>query len=184
MGDRWPRPSTATYTSGYSLTNPGNQNPLTITATGLLSRTSAALYGSPAAAWAVTNVGTIETTALAVTGALYPEAVSFKGGGKVINGQSGSSAGLIKGGWIGVYIHAVGTVVNFGTTESTETVLTAGGVHGPAVDLSDGGSVINGASGSTGALIQSTESGVYTGGDLGCRTPARSAQWSIGARSR
>src|SRR5215472_14762677 len=74
---------------------------------------------STGAAGTVSNLGTIETTgSFTVSGtiALYPDAVRLAGGGTVINGQSGSTAGLIRAGWVGVEItNAAGTLVNFGT---------------------------------------------------------------------
>src|SRR5262249_43967552 len=74
---------------------------------------------TPGATGTVSNLGTIEATgSFTVSGtvALYPDAVILDGGGTVTNGQSGSGAGLITAGWVGVEItNAAGTLVNFGT---------------------------------------------------------------------
>ncbi len=98
----------------------------------------------------VTNFGTISG---ATTGG---NGVALRDGGRVTNGQSGSTAGLI----IGVSVPAViisvasGTVTNFGTIEQTST-------SSGAVGLIEGGSVANGAVGAVSALIAGPSYGVY-----------------------
>jgi fibronectin-binding autotransporter adhesin len=97
----------------------------------------------------VTNFGTI-------SGATTGNGVALRDGGRVTNGQSGSTAGLI----IGVGVPAViisaasGTVTNFGTIEQTST-------SSGAVGLIEGGSVANGAVGAVSALIAGPSYGVY-----------------------
>ena len=93
------------------------------------------------AAGTVVNHGTIAGTGTSGVG------VSLAAGGSVTNGASGSSGGLITGVANGVYIAgATGTVMNFGTIDPLAT--TSNGVY-----LTAGGTVTNGASGATGALI-------------------------------
>ena len=96
----------------------------------------------------VTNFGTIEAT-------LGGNGVALRDGGRVTNGQSGSTAGLI----IGVNAPSVivsvaaGTVSNFGTIRQNGT--------SAAVALDQGGTVTNGASGATSALITGLGTGVH-----------------------
>jgi hypothetical protein len=129
---------------------------------------------SPGAAGTVSNLGTVEATGSLTTSGtitLYPDGVVLDGGGTVTNGQSGATSVLITGGWNGVSLEdAPGTVVNFATIESTATIISPAGFHGSGVLLGDGGSIINGSSGSTDALIQSYEIGVYIGGIRGVPT--------------
>ena len=96
----------------------------------------------------VANFGSIEGTGSFGVG------VYLVAGGSVTNGASGASIGLITGGDWGVKIGAAGmtagsggTLVNFGTIEAT------GGINQGAY-LPLGGSVINGASSATTALIE------------------------------
>ncbi|MFZ3235433.1 MAG: hypothetical protein WA184_08705, partial [Stellaceae bacterium] len=80
--------------------------------------------------------------------------VDLAKGGRIANGQSGSTAGLIVGtaGNAVVINGAAGTVANFGTVQETGTV--------SAVALTAGGTVTNGAVGATTALITGTGTGV------------------------
>ncbi len=93
------------------------------------------------AAGTVVNSGTIEAT-VASSVAVYSAV-----GGTVTNGPSGGTSALILGVTNGVAIRGtIGTVANYGTINAT-------GTYGAAVYLADGGSVTNGASGATAALI-------------------------------
>jgi len=85
-------------------------------------------------------------------------------GGRVANGQSGSTAGLIVGasGDAVLIAGTVGTVANFGAIEGLGTV--------SAVALIAGGTVTNGASGATSASMITTDTGVYINGGLGTVT--------------
>jgi hypothetical protein len=140
-----------TVTTGVTLTT-AYQNPLSVTANSYVTNTAGgdAVYGNTAAAWTVSNLGTINGTGTSGTGIL------LRAGGNVTNGASGSTIGLIKGYFEGVVIEgSPGTVANFGTITSTRT-------NGAAIDLVAGGSVTNGQSGSAGGLIQSGgNDGVY-----------------------
>ena len=123
---------------------------------------------TPGATGTVSNLGTIEATgSFTVSGtvALYPDAVRLDGGGVVTNGQSGTGAGLITAGWVGVEItNAAGTLVNFGTVEGTGTVVSPKGFLSTGVVISTG-TVIDGATGATAALITSDAgAAVYMGG--------------------
>jgi len=100
----------------------------------------------------VVNFGTIEGKGVLIP-YYYPiisigDGVFLGAGGSVTNGQSGSSTGLIAGGYLanGVFIGGgSGTVTNFGTIDSGEL--------GTSVLLAAGGSVTNGQSDSSGGLI-------------------------------
>ncbi|MGC2412099.1 MAG: hypothetical protein WA459_05315 [Stellaceae bacterium] len=123
----------------------------------------------------VTNAstGSIESqnTGIAITGSsgtvsnLGTVSGSGKGvsleGGRVTNGQSGSSGGLISGFFDGVYVFSgVGTVANFGT-------ITAASTGGVGVVLYAGGSVTNGGTGVINASISGGSFGVYIRGGIG-----------------
>jgi hypothetical protein len=87
----------------------------------------------------VSNFGTITAASTSGVG------VELAAGGRVVNGASGSTAGLISGGSAGVDIlGSAGTVANFGT-------IAGSGRYGVA--LFAGGRVTNGASGASAALI-------------------------------
>jgi hypothetical protein len=124
----------------------------------------------------ITNLGTIEqTSSFAVINGrnLAPTAVELFGGGTVTNGQSGLSVGLIDAGWDGVVLSNLpGTVTNFGTIRSTGSLASPSGFSAAGVILEAGGTVFNGATGATSALIQAYETGIYVGGFEGASTGA------------
>jgi len=93
----------------------------------------------------ITNFGTIKGS----TG------VDLAKGGRVTNGQRGSTAGLIVGTARNAVVinGAAGTVANFGTVHETGTV--------SAIGLAASGTVTNGAIGATTALITGLGAGVY-----------------------
>ena len=94
------------------------------------------IYGG---AGKVTNFGTIKNTASF-------DNIALAAGGTVTNGTSLSTAALITGPALGVYIDdGSGTVTNFGTI-----------IGSAGVSLDDGGQVTNGQSGSTAGLIVGT----------------------------
>jgi hypothetical protein len=96
---------------------------------------------------AIRNQGTITDAAGDIT--LY-----LHDGGTITNGSAGDTTALIEG-EVGVYIDAGrGIVSNFGTIETS-----AGG--GPGIELNQGGSIVNGASGSTAASILGAQYGVF-----------------------
>src|SRR4029077_18568598 len=112
---------TGTYTGGIVLSNPTTQNPTTVAATGYVTNTTTAhngdaVYGTNAAAWNFTNLGTLNATGTLSDG------VQLTAGGTVTNGASGSTAAMITGVVDGVIISgSAWTVINFGTVASTGT---------------------------------------------------------------
>ncbi len=94
----------------------------------------------------VTNFGTVKGGS---------DGVFLDDGGRVANGRSGSTAGLIVGTTGGAIAIAgtTGTVVNFGTLENAGSLAN--------VALLEGGSVSNGAAGATGASITGPGTGIY-----------------------
>jgi hypothetical protein len=137
---------TGTITDTVTLSVSGAYaSPLTITPTGYVdvSGSGNAVYGPGGQAWTVVNQGRI--TAAGTTG----DGVELIAGGFV------SNSGLIEGGGFGVSVGGgVGTVSNFGTVEGTGTAAVG-------VFLEACGSVTNGSSGATAALIEGGESGVW-----------------------
>jgi hypothetical protein len=112
------------------------------------------------ASGAVTNLGRIEGTGTNGVGVSF-----FDTGGQVINGSAGDTAALISGEGNGIVINgAAGSVANFGTIESTGARTT--------IRLVSGGSVSNGGSTSTKALISNTggANAVYIGYGVGTVT--------------
>ena len=100
------------------------------------------------AAGAVTNLGLIEATGTNGRGVL------FTYGGSVVNGSAANTAATIAGVRNAVLIEgAAGNVTNFGTVTSSGTHAT--------INLFEGGTVTNGSSASTKALISGAGTGVY-----------------------
>ena len=109
----------------------------------------------------VSNLGTIEGTGTNGIGVNI-----FDTGGRVVNGSAAVTSALISGPSNGVIIFGgAGTVSNFGTVDST-------GSHTPRYRLNAGGTVSNGSSTSTAALIANTGSAndVYIGYGAGTLT--------------
>src|SRR5579862_3053018 len=84
---------TGTVTSGIVLSDPALQNPTTIGAGGFVTNTTTldhgdAVDGSNAAAWSITNLGTIEgnPTLASASG------IGLATGGFIVNGRTNSSA--------------------------------------------------------------------------------------------
>jgi hypothetical protein len=100
--------------------------------------------------WTLINYGALQGNGLT------PYGVQLGDGGKVVNGAIGSVVGSISGGFDGVVIFGrAGTLVNQGTILAT-------GTDSEGAYFGAGGTVINGASGATTALI----SGGYVGVDI------------------
>jgi hypothetical protein len=138
-----------TYTfNGIVLSNPTTQNPATVTSTGTVLNSfygGDVLYGTTAAAWNVTNYGTISGAGAAASG------VHLAAGGTLANAAgtaqiSGYTNGVLIGG-------AGGTVTNLGTISGT-------GTTSDGVNLAAGGLVSNAAAA---ALISGHQFGVYSG---------------------
>ena len=113
------------------------------------------------AAGVVTNFGAIEGAA---------QGVFLDSGGSVTNGTLIDTGALIQGGsgvfhdGAGVVVRgAAGTVTNFGAIESTQA-------QADAVLLADGGSLVNGAGGDRGALVEGYYHGVTVSGAAGSIT--------------
>ena len=103
----------------------------------------------------VTNFGSVKAGTVGV----------FLGdGGRVANGQSGATAGLIVGTTSSSVSIAgtTGTVINFGTLQSLGTLAN--------VALNGGGSVTNGAAGAMSALITGSGTGIYINNAAGTVT--------------
>src|SRR5713101_6656432 len=123
-----------TSTTGVVLSNPTTQNPATVTSTGYVSNFYGgdALDGTSAAAWNVTNYGTIRGF-----NSTLANGISLAAGG-VVNNAAGTAR--ITGYVDGVIINgAAGTVSNSGTITGTGTL-------GNGVKLSSGGSALTNAS--------------------------------------
>ena len=106
----------------------------------------------------VTNLGTI--IAAAPIGPAF--GVYLLNGGTIVNGHGGPSSALIRS-YYGLGIrslaansHYAGTVTNYGTILAT-------GAASTAIGLTNGGTVVNGPSSATAALIQGGRWGVYGG---------------------
>jgi len=128
----------------------GLQAPSALIINGENSNTSALIAGfydgvQLRGAGRVFNYGTIS----AVYGGFQPDgAVQELAGGSVTNGGADDSVALITGP-LGIEIlNGAGTVQNFGT------VLSVGFLSSSVVDLGDGGSVVNGNSADTAALLK------------------------------
>jgi hypothetical protein len=150
-----------TYVSGIRLSNPNTENPLTIGASGYVTNESTvkngpALLGTAAAAWTITNLGRVNGKANAAS-----VGILLMAGGSVTNGASGSASGLITANLFGVEIEGKsGTVGNFGE-------ILGFGTNGAGVVLKAGGTVVNGAGGSSSGLIEGTVTGVDIEGGAG-----------------
>ena len=89
-----------TYGSTVSLTDPGTQNPATVSSTGVIAVASpdafsAGLLGVAGFAWTIANFGVVQSTGS------YGIGISLESGGVITNGAAGSTAGYIGGRAIG-----------------------------------------------------------------------------------
>ncbi len=109
----------------------------------------------------VTNYGSIAGTASGITS----YGVYLRDGGILTNGQSGTgtSTATIQG-YEGVVFRSVDTTRATGTLANYGTILGTG-TQGSGVLLSDGGTLVNGQSGATAALIQGRQYGVVNSGN-------------------
>ena len=126
------------------LLNQASQNPVSITTTGEISTfNNYAIYGDAAAAWSITNDGTLYSASTAASAA----GIRLTDGGTVVNGSATDTKAEAAGARIAVYIQGqAGTVTNFGA------VLSA---YGAAIYLQAGGTVTNAGtiSGAAGTAI-------------------------------
>ncbi|MGH7109404.1 MAG: beta strand repeat-containing protein, partial [Stellaceae bacterium] len=169
-----------TYLNGIVLSSPTTQLPATIAATGYVTNTSMlhngdAVYGALGTAWTLANLGTIHSGDIG-------DGVQLESGGYVANSGSISSSsrsveidnaagtivnsGVITGN-TGLYLRAGGIVTNTGTilsnslaiqsgTPGSVTITNLGTVStsdGTGISLADGGTLVNGGAGATGARI-------------------------------
>lgn len=143
-----------TYANGIVLSNPLTDNPTTIPSYGYVKNESTsyngdAVYGTTAAAWTITNYGTINGTQQVGASGIHLTA-----GGLVIN----DAAAHIYGDAYGVVITgAAGTVINLGTIAAASY----GGSTG--IWLVFGGRVVNGDFGTPSALISGDADGLVIG---------------------
>jgi len=104
----------------------------------------------------VTNAGTIQGLQGGVGDGHY-YGVVLGDGGSVVNGANGATTALLYGSW-GVYVKdSPGTVANYATILATHG-------YGRAVELADGGSVVNGAPNNAQASIYGASDGVIVNG--------------------
>lgn len=98
--------------------------------------------------WTLTNYGALQPTGATSIG------VDLEAGGEVVNSSFGSVVGSISGGYDGVVIRGEpGTLINQGT-------ISPAGISGVGAYLNSGGTIVNGASGATSALIAGGIDGV------------------------
>jgi len=150
-----PQPITST-TTGVVLNNPSTQTATTVVAGASVTNTTTqasgdAIYGTPAAAWNITNLGTITATASGAGG------VVLAGGGTVTNGTGALIAGVLTG----VSINGgVATVVDTG-------IIAATGTAGVGIQLGasavDGQIIVSGTGLVTGAVGIAAAPGATTG---------------------
>ena len=135
-------------TVGITLTSPGD-NPVLVTSSGTIDTPgSYAIYGTAAAAWTITNDGSLSAAF---------EGIRLADGGTVTNGSAADTGASIYGGYAGVDIEgAPGKVTNFGTIMSP-----TGNGSGTGVTLGDGGTVVNGSAADTTADMYGFRNGVY-----------------------
>ena len=140
---------TATIARGIGILG-AYANPLRVT-NGSKTSTKALISGTyginGSAASVVTNFATI--TGIGTGG----EALRLRGG-TIVNGAATSTAALLQGGFVGVYLSGAGEVTNFGQIEG-------GGV---GILLTAGGAVVNGSSSDKTALIGNGIDGVDVSG--------------------
>lgn len=161
--------------TGIVLNDATLQNPVTVTASGIITNTNTAggdaVNGDNSAAWTLTNYGTISATLTSSNG------INFYAGGLVINAAGGLIAGpnavqiggtagtVLNAGTIlstqqyGVRLESGGTVSNLAGTSGSAQII--GGATGVQLLLA-GGEVSNGASGSTAATISGSTYGVWS----------------------
>ena len=144
---------TGTYFNGVVLSNPTTQNPALVTSTAFItnnygSHNGAGVYGTNAAAWNLTNYGTITTNPTAT----YAGGVLFQAGGTITN------TALISGNSFGVIITGAGLIANSGVITATAT----SGYSGLGIYLR-GGSISN----ATGGTIYGRITGINISGGVG-----------------
>ena len=151
---------TGTHTVPLKLTQSG-QNPVTVVGTALITTSGAyAIGGSSLLPWSVTNRGTIEDTGSNGVG------VSLAGGGTVVNGSAHVTGALISASGAGVVMGAAGVLDNYskivggtvgvdvsGGAASVANFGTITGAGEAGVILAGGGTLMNGSSADTAALV-------------------------------
>ena len=148
---------TGTLTTGLTLNDPATQLPLTVTASGRVTKSQGnAITGVAGTAWTVSNAGTIN-------GAYY--GVYLASGGLVTNTTSTAVIGNA-----GVHIvGAAGTIVNSGTLGAgynRGAVLEAGGTVVNNAGGTSGGVFVRGGAGSVGNAGTMSYANLYLGGSV------------------
>ncbi len=138
-----------------------------IVTNGATSSTGAAIVGTGTNSTSVaikSATGTVNNFGTISDAGTFNSAIYIGAGGNVTNAASGR----IVAAWTGVDVRNVaGTVNNLGTITSTATFVNSATAKAVGVVLEQGGTVINGAIGTTAGLIQAYELGVYIGGAFG-----------------
>jgi hypothetical protein len=157
------RTITTNGTVGIYLADPLD-NPVMVAASGTISTANDyAILGSAAVVWTLTNFGklsggqygmhfegsaTIANSGTVVATGTKSTGVLLQGGGSIVNGAASFLGARISGSYLGVQIAGdAGTVINLGTITSSD--MPGSG----AVALMQGGTVTNGSTTVTGALI-------------------------------
>ena len=160
------RTITTNGTIGIYLADPLD-NPVMVAASGTISTANGAsgyaILGSAAVVWTLTNFGklsggqygmhfegsaTIANRGTMVATGTKSTGVLLQGGGRIVNGAASFLGAQISGSYLGVQIAGdAGTVINLGTITSSD--MPGSG----AVALMQGGTVTNGSTAVTGALI-------------------------------
>ena len=144
---------TGTINHGIKLNYNNTYNPVTVDSAGAIFATgNYGIYGQNPTAWTLTNFGLVSTTGSLSTG------VVLKSGGTVTNATTGAT---IRGTLYGVDIEgAAGQVSNSGTIKGSGAY-----GNGAGVQLLHGGTITNGATNNTTALITGGQSGgIYVNG--------------------
>jgi len=138
------------YLYSGSLTNGASGS-----ASGLITGgAGAGLTADELAAVAFKGGGTLTNFGTLITADPLGAGARFAAGGLVTNGPSGATGALIEGGNHGIVFQSgAGTVVNFGTIAGNQAV-------GVGIALGGGGTITNGAVGSTAALISGVRVGI------------------------
>ena len=143
-----------TLINSNTINAPGTYTAVSVASGGVVSNTASGVItaGNDAitasGTVSITNFGTITASGTAAS------AVHLTGGGTVVNGSTSNTLALLEG-YAGVFAqNSAASITNFGTIRANPTL------DGVGVNLDAGGTLINGAVGSTAALIAGGRFGV------------------------